>query len=57
MLYNGGNYAKLKCVQPQPSPFQGENGGKNIRRGISVQLGLIGWLNRGSTLALAGKNL
>jgi hypothetical protein len=29
MLYNKGNHAKLKCVQPQPSPLQGENGGKN----------------------------
>ncbi len=28
MLYNNGNHAKLKCVQPQPSPLQGENGGK-----------------------------
>jgi hypothetical protein len=24
-----GNYAKFKCVQPQPSPLQGENGDKN----------------------------
>jgi len=29
MLYNKGNYAKFKCVQPRPSPLQGENGGKN----------------------------
>ncbi len=25
---NGGNHAKLKCVQPQPSPFLGEFDGK-----------------------------
>ena len=29
MLYIKGNHAKLKCVQLQPSPLQGENGGKN----------------------------
>ena len=29
ILYNKGNHAKLKCVQPQPSPLQSENGGKN----------------------------
>ncbi len=28
MLYNKGNHAQLKRVQPQPSPLQGENGGK-----------------------------
>jgi len=28
MLYNKGNHAKFKCVQPQPSPLQDENGGK-----------------------------
>jgi hypothetical protein len=28
MLYNKGNHAKLKYVQPQSSPLQGENGGK-----------------------------
>ena len=28
MLYNKGNHAKLKYVQLQPSPLQGENGGK-----------------------------
>ena len=29
MNRNGGNNAKIKWVQPQPSPFQGENVGKN----------------------------
>ena len=28
MLYNKGNHAQLKRVQPQPSRLQGENGGK-----------------------------
>ena len=28
MLYNKGNHAKLKYVQLQPPPLQGENGGK-----------------------------
>ena len=28
MLYNKGNHAQLKRVQPQPSPLQDENGGK-----------------------------
>jgi hypothetical protein len=28
MLYTKGNHAKLKYVQPQSSPLQGENGGK-----------------------------
>jgi hypothetical protein len=28
MLDNGGNHAKLKCVQPQPSPFWSEFVGK-----------------------------
>ncbi len=28
MLYNKGNHAKLKYVQLQSSPLQGENGGK-----------------------------
>jgi hypothetical protein len=28
MLYNKRNHPKLKYVQPQSSPLQGENGGK-----------------------------
>jgi hypothetical protein len=28
MNQNGGNDAKIEIVQPQPSPFQGENVGK-----------------------------
>lgn len=37
MLYNKGNHAQLKRVQPQPSRLQGENGGK-----IYSTLSLIG---------------
>ncbi len=29
MLYHIGNHANPKCIQPQPSPLQGKNGGKN----------------------------
>jgi len=28
IMQNGGNYAKVKCVPPQPSPLWGENVGK-----------------------------
>jgi hypothetical protein len=28
MLFIEGNDANIKCVQPQPSPFWGENNGK-----------------------------
>ncbi len=35
MTENGGNDAKIKGSQPQPSPFQGENIGKTSRRGFS----------------------
>jgi hypothetical protein len=28
---NGGNNAIIKCVQPQPSPFRGENVGKKYQ--------------------------
>jgi len=31
MLYYGGDHAKLKYIQPQPSPFWGEFVGKTYQ--------------------------
>ena len=45
MLYNKGNHAKFKCVQPQPSPLQDENGGK------IHQTWNFGWIFLTSTVA------
>lgn len=47
MLYNKGNHAQLKRVQPQPSRLQGENGGKiysTWNPGDTFILG-HGWVN------------
>jgi hypothetical protein len=41
MLYKKGNHAKLKRVQPQPSPLQGENGGKKSSD-VEFRLQLLG---------------
>jgi hypothetical protein len=44
MLYNKGNHAKLKYVQPQSLPLQGENGGKiysTWNPGIIILIGFI----------------
>ena len=36
IMQNGGNYAKVKCVPPQPSPLGVKKLAKFIRRGIWV---------------------
>ena len=38
IMRNGGNYAKVKCVPPQPSPLGVKKLAKFIRRGIWVLL-------------------
>jgi hypothetical protein len=53
MLYNKGNHAKFKCVQPQPSPLQDENGGKIHQTwnfGCTLSIKLKGRLSSGTAI-------